>query len=335
MWKNNKGKTNIKNILMIIMVFILALVCIYQGLRLSTLSDENGELGEQLKELNHQLIDIQNKMDDLDTTLYEYTNSKDADVTYEIVNMDWENKNMEVRFNVQLLNATENKTVYLNNTKEEIELTKNGDVYTGTINYPIREQMYKTTLRVEEKIAGGTRIYHYFEEEIGASTWATLVTMGGFDGYICYGNGKLHISGSMDYSLDVEDKVSEVHYEIGSAYMKTQYLEDEEIEDENARAYWGKHGKIELDNSMALKNTELEDGVLYHETVRVVITMESGITYYLYPEILATENYEADVERVNYTEVIQKGELHVSLPDGSYYELTLDRWNYLDDCVEY
>ncbi len=300
-------------------VYILVAVCIIQTISIIFLKVDNEEFKNEMEQMNYNIQKLHEELSDLDYELYDYMENGNMEVAYEITKMDWENKNMEVYFKVQLLDANDGKKVMVNNTKEEIALTREGNMYTGIVNYPISEKMYKTTLWVQEDSYKS----HFYYDEIGASTWASQVASCYFNGYAVAGNGQLTAVGDVVYSLYLDDKVVHSYCSAGNSILTIYDESNSEEVYEGVGRDGGSHGEKEITVSTELEDCEINENILFHRTMKVVALMESGVTIELYPALNTSSVYDADFDRLEYSTIGQRGEMHIIFSDGTKYEFQL------------
>ena len=309
-----------------ILVIILTVVCVIQTINIISLKSQNDNMREKLEELAFQvderMAEIESGIDDTNAESSGNMQSRNIDITYKIAYMDWENEKMEVFFKVQLPEANDDKQVLVNNTKEEVTLTRNGNIYTGIIDYPIDERMYATKLWVQQ----GEQSDFYMCEDIGAAIWASQTVKYEFDGFVSYGNGRITGVGELSYSIDIDEEIMFVDYSLGTSGVSIYSSYNDEIEryryaDLNED---GSSGRWEITASDDIMELEVEDRVLYHNTLRIDITTKSGIAYAIYPYMYAVNTYDADADSLAYLEVIEEPKLRVIFPDGRDYEFPLN-----------
>lgn len=257
-----KKNTGIKIILV-----ILIITCIAQASEISTLNEEidnfSSKMNNMDRELNEQKILIEE--------LIKQKESK-MNVSYKILKPDWETGTMKVEFSVNPLNVFDNTKVFVNNEKANTELTKNEDNYIGTVEYPIDSNIYQTTVHIYD---GNFERESKIIDISGAEDWKNEFSKCEFEGYSCYGNGLLTMAGTMDYLLNIDDKV-----------LSSKLVFCDKVEELEPLL----NGRIDINESQYVGVSETEETLLI-EKIYIEINTEEGNVYKIYPYICEGSEY--------------------------------------------
>lgn len=257
-----KKNTGIKIILV-----ILIITCIAQASEISMLNEEIDNFSSKMNnmdgELNEQKILIEELIEQKESNM---------NVSYKILKPDWETGTMKVEFSVNPINVFDNTKVFVNNEKTNIELTKKEDNYIGTVEYPIDSNMYQTTVHIYD---GNFERESKIIDISGAEDWKNEFSKCEFEGYSWYGNGLLTVAGTMDYSLNIDEKVLSSKLVFGD---KVEELEP------------GLKGRIDINESQYVGISDSEETLLI-EKIYIEINTDVGNVYKIYPYICECAEY--------------------------------------------
>lgn len=299
-----KKNTGIKIILV-----ILIITCISQASDISMLNEEVDSLRAKTnrmdRELNEQKILIDDLIEEKESNM---------NVLYKILKPDWEKGIMKVEFSVNPINVFDNTKVFVNNEKENTELTKNEDNYIGTVEYPIDSNMYQTTVHIYD---GNFERESKIIDISGAEDWKNEFSKCEFEGYSCYGNGLLTMAGTMDYSLNVDEKV-----------LSSKLVFCDKVEELEPVL----NGIIDINESEYVGISDSEETLLI-EKIYIEINTEEGNVYKIYPHICEgyeynimdsfneEYEYELDLKSGMSYYVEQHNMMKVSTEDGKAYKI--------------
>lgn len=289
-----------------VLVTILLIVCVAQIFTMASMSQKTEDLMNDVSTLKQQIYWLQNRVNDLESG--ETENFLQGDVTYSFVHMNWENGRMYVEVVVEPYDVTEYTRFVVSAGEQRFELSKKDEIFVGSIEYPIDEQLYETYLYRYE---GETETESELIDWIGAGSYMSQKALCEFEGVAIYGNDRLTLAGNVLYGLDIQEKIVSAKWVTGEKEMSLE---------NNLK------GNLEINQSEAVEVTE--DG--YLSDAYVELTTESGVKYCLYPSIyVSTENFvdrdewsedEMDKEMLSMN---SESRVKVILPDGKMYEMIL------------
>lgn len=290
MRQNNTG--------MKIVLVLLVIICVFQGMSLASMEEELQNMSYEMQELSSILRDLRYEVSELQ--------SQEAvmmDVSYGIDEVDWQEGTLTVSFMVDVPSAVADTRVVIDNRIEKLELTRNGNVFSGTMKYPIDDENYTTDAYLYE---GSREMVGHYVDNIGIADIMGKFLACEFYGYSSYGNDRLTLAGTLAYQVNLEDKVTS---------MKLVYNGEEQTLD--IRNVGEK--EINVSIPVTAQNTGEQMKVLCLE-----VTTESGIVYKAYPGVDTNNNYEISMDGV-FEEVYpdQYYWVEVILPDGTTYELNV------------
>lgn len=299
-----KKNTGIKIILV-----ILIITCMAQASEISTLNEEIDNFGSKMDNMNRELNEQKILIDEL----IEQKESN-IDVSYKILKPDWERGVMEVEFSVNPINVSDNTKFFVSNENVNAELTKNDDNFIGILEYPIDSLMYQTTVHIYD---GDFERESKIIDISGAMDWKNEFSKCQFEGYSWYGNGLLTMAGTIDYSLNIDEKAVNTKLVFGD---KSEELEP------------GLNGRIDINESQYVGISDSEEALLI-EKIYIEINTDAGNVYKIYPYIFEGTEYniidsldeESDGEvslksGISYY-VEQYDMIKVSMEDGKEYKI--------------
>ena len=298
-----------KNIGIKIILVFLIITCIAQASEISTLNEEidnfSSKMNNMDRELNEQKILIEELIEQKESNM---------NVSYKILKPDWETGTMKVEFSVNPINVFDNTKVFVNNEKTNLELTKKEDNYIGTVEYPIDSNMYQTTVHIYD---GNFERESKIIDISGAEDWKNEFSKCEFEGYSWYGNGLLTVAGTMDYSLNIDEKV------LSSKLVFCDKVEELEP---------GLNGRIDINESQYVGVSETEETLLI-EKIYIEINTDAGNVYKVYPYVFEgaeyniidsfdeESEYEVDLKGGMSYYVEQHDMMKVSTEDGKEYKI--------------
>ena len=295
MRQNNTG--------MKVVLVILVIVCLFQGASLSSMQEELDYMNNEMQNLTSTLRDLRYELSELQ--------NQDAvmmDVSYGIDEVDWQEGTLTVSFIADVPSAVADSRVVINNGIEKIELTKNGNVFSGTMKYPISDEDYATDAYLYE---GSLEMAGYFVDNIGIANIMGKFLACEFYGYSSYGNDKLTLAGTLAYQVNLEDKVTS---------MKLVYNGEEQALDIRSV------GEKEINVSIPVTEHNTGEYALVKALYIEAVT-DSGIIYRVYPELGTNNNYQISVDGA--VEMLYPDQYYwveVILSDGTIYEFEV--YNY-------
>ena len=295
-----------------VILIILVIICVFQGCSMSSLSSQIDEMNNQLNDIKSDISYLQYRLEDVEENVTS-TDSIQVDVSYEISEVDWNTGVVKVDFSVNAVSVSENTRILVGNGYNTYELTKQGNLFRGTVEYPMKADEYETIVYQYE---GETEKGYESEGWLSAGTLLSEYMGCVFYGFSSYGNGKLTLAGVLEYELLTDENIKSVQLVTGEKI----------IELENS-----KKASIEVNSSepvTAFINSSTSE--VRHIYVKIIA--ESGITYELYPNIYAGADYQVYEESsMEYAEkdqaesgyINQDNWFVITLPDGTKYETIL------------
>ncbi len=283
-----------------ITLVILVLVCIVQWCVISSLISQVDELRWQLNDVRDQV----NYQGTLIADLQEYgVEERLAEYSFDAYPIDLENGTVTFEFTITPKNVSDNTRVVINSTLDTVELKRNGNLFKGTVTYPIDDKEYEATYHIYNgEVEAGSENMGWF----GANMLAGKTAWAEFDGLMSYGNDKLTLAGNIGYFLNVDDKVK-----------SSKIIFKDNVIDLGTST----EGYKEINVSEKVTgDIESNDSKIYIEFI-----LESGITYQVYPGLSVDATYslgENDDKTINIT---QENAIVIILEDGTEYSM---RYNY-------
>lgn len=286
-----------------VLLVILVVVCLFQGCTLASMSDEIDNLNVSLENANSNINRLEWRIDDLESMMD--ANRLVADITYGVGKVDWEQGVVNIDVSITVNDVAVGTAYSIGNGYGTWELARNGSQVTGTIALPLNNQSYATTL------------YQYNEgvmtssEEIdwlGASDFMAKYVLCEFDGMSSYGNGKLTLAGTVEYTINAGETVTNAKLVFG----------DEELELQNLF-----YGASEINWSQAVDAIPDE---YYNDNVKVLyleVTTDAGMVFRAYPEIYANVSNKVNVGEESISGAYQQSRLEIVTPAGATYDIIM------------
>lgn len=278
---------------------ILVVVCVVQWCVISSLTGQVDELRWQLNDVRDQV----NYQGTLIADLQEYgVEERLAEYSFDAYPIDLENGTVAFEFTITPKNVSDNTRVVINSTLDTVELKRNGNLFKGTVTYPIDDKEYEASYHIYNgEVEAGSENMGWF----GANMLAGKIAWAEFDGLMSYGNDKLTLAGNMGYFLNVDDKVK-----------SSKIIFKDNVIDLGTST----EGYKEINVSEKVTgDIESNDSKIYIEFI-----LESGITYQVYPGLSVDATYslgENDDKTINIT---QENAIVIILEDGTEYCMGYD-----------
>ena len=255
--------------------------------------------------LNAEIYDLKDQLSDLE---YLNSNTSSMEYFYEYTGMDLEKGVMNVKFTIQLFDATENTRLVVSNGSDDFELTAFSGTYTGNVEIPINAKSFDIMLeRYEGDLLKGSELIDCLDSGVIISDRVDCW----FEGLASYGNNRLTLAGNITYGINIQDSIVNAKF----------VFADEEIA-------LSKNVKESFEINMSHEVEADAEG--RYETAYVEILTESGVIYRLYPEVYAYANYQVNVDE--FEDIVvnadQEGRLVVVAPNGTEYEMILYSYEY-------
>ena len=290
MRQNNTG--------MKIALVVLVVVCIFQGMSLTSITTEMDELRNEVNIMGHALNDVKYQL----TELLNSQKQEEVDVTWGIEEVDWQNRICTISYVVKVPNATDLTRVVIDSGMKTLELDRENMVFSGRIELPIDNKEYQTKLYLYE---GDHEENCQYIDTMGMQYFAAKFFMCDFYGYSSYGNNRLTLAGNFSYDINVEEKVTSMKLVCGSQEQSLSTNTNEEAVNVS----------IPINTTNSQSGTEIKE--VYFE-----IATENGTIFKVYPDLYKMYSYEMGMdEESEMISVGQEGWLMVILPDGTTYGL--------------
>lgn len=289
-----------------VLLVILIVVCLFQSCGLADLSDQVESLNAQLQNMEHDINNLDFRLDDVEDMLE--NGGMQMNAFYTVSAIDWNAGKINVDFDVEMFDATENTRVQIGTGNERVELTRSGNHFTGTVTYPIDDIEYPA---VVYKYEGDYEVQNKQVDWMSAGILMGKNILCEFEGLSSYGNGKLTLAGEVIYGLNTEEAIT-------SAKL---VFADEEIALQNTLKG---EAKINLSKPVTVDGTiEKAEKCFYVELV-----LESGLKYQIYPQLYAHLNHKVEVDEEgdflkDKMSLYQEYHLEVTTPDGKTYNIAL------------
>lgn len=289
-----------------VLLVILIVVCLFQSCGLADLNDQVESLNAQLYNLDNDIDYLDDRLDDVEDMLENGAIQMNA--SYEVSNIDWNAGKINVDFDVEMFDATENTRVLIGTGNERVELTRNGNHFTGIVTYPIDDTEYPA---VVYKYEGDYEVQNKQLDWMSAGMLMSKNILCEFEGLSSYGNGKLTLAGEVMYGLNTKEAIT-------SAKL---VFEDEEIALQNTLK-----GEAEIN----LSKPVTVDGTIEKakKCCYVELVLESGMKYQIYPQIYGHLNHKVEVDEnggvlEDKRSLYQEYHLEVTTPEGKSYDIAL------------
>ncbi len=281
-------------------IAILVIVCVLQMGSISSLKSDVQNLKNSEVQLRRLLEEQSAQIEALESEFY--AESHMADTSFGITNVNWEEGRVQFEFTVTPVNITESMRVVVNNTLTSVELTRSGNSYVGTLEYPFDEKTYETSYYIYE---GDNEKGSGLIEWLGASTWAAKAMNVSFEGSTFYGNDRFTIAGTMHYYFNIPEELKSLKV----------VFQDEEIAGDMQ-----KEGTVDINLS---KQITIDAENCFKE-IYMEFTTASGTIYQVYPTLLRDLMYdmEHNKESLNAT-AGQLGHMTIIMSDGTIYETSV------------
>lgn len=301
-----------ENRLTTILLIILIVVCVFQGCSISSMSSNIDELNNRLSNADNALQNLEYRVEELESVVQANVGI-DMDYSYEVSEIDWNTGNVLAQFTIVMGNVTEDTRILVKVGQNTFELTGEGNVFKGTVEYPMTKSSYETI------------VYQYEGDMEKANETLDWISAGSllqdkmsckFDGFIAYGNGKLTMAGDLHYGFNMDDTI-----------VSAKFV----LENTTKEVSANKTGSYEINISEDMKTLLDKNGTDTRVAYMEFIT-ESGITYQVYPEFGAYTNHQVnryeDSEDVivevagdDSNSIYQEAWIVAILPDGTTYEM--------------
>lgn len=288
-----------------VLLVILIVVCLFQSCGLADLNDQVENLNAQLHKLDNDMDNLDYRLDDVEDALED--GGVQMNASYEVSGIDWNAGKINVDFNIELFDATENTRVMIGNGNDRVALTRNGNYFTGTVVYPIDDTEYPA---IVYKYEGDYEVHNKQIDWLSAGLLMSKNIVCEFNGLSSYGNGKLTLAGEVIYGFNTKETIT-------SAKL---VFADEEIALQNTLKG---ETKINLSKPVEVDGTiEKAKKCFYIEMVT-----ESGLKFQICPQIYAHLNHKVEVGENVVPEdkmpFYQEYHLEVTTPEGKSYDIVL------------
>ncbi len=279
----------------------LWVVCVLLWLRLSSMNSEMDEAKDQIAYLRE---DVEQMRILLEQSIEDSEESESRiNASYQFREADVENGKVTVSFELKPLQVTENTVIKISNGIDAVEMTRENDRFYGVLEYPINEYEYETMAYVYE---GDYEQMSECIDVIGSCHWANYMAKCEFEGFSAYGNGRLTLTGNMNYNLKVSDKVKSTEFVIGDKVIATETKTN---------------GVIPLNVSEEIGDYYGEKGE-FTDVCYVRIVLENGVEYCIYPWISESRLYmlkDDNEEREAYF-IMQENKLVLKGNNGKIFQ---------------
>lgn len=286
-----------------VLLVILVIVCVFQGCSISSMNTEIQNLGNRLSDMNRDLSALKYRIDDLEDVVSAQGIQMDA--VYKLSKMNLESGMLEVEFEINPANVTDNTRIVVANGNGSFELTKDGNHFSGIVEYPMNTTDYETIVYQYE---GDYEKAYQSMDWIGAGALLSEYVQCSFRGFSSYGNQKLTLAGELDFGLYLNKTITSVQLVIGEQKTK---LEN------------GEAGTVPVNVSEDIGNYERD----FNDNIRniyVEFVTDEGVSYRVYPYINCGSSHEISNEESSEGDYItQDSWLIVTLPDGTEYEMMI------------
>lgn len=295
-----------------VLLVILIVICFFQGCGFVKMAEDIDYLHSDISNLENMLNRLEWRIREVESN--EDNNDLQMDVSYGIDSVDWENGVINVEFTVSLNSVTENTSVSIGNGNNTAALTKSGNQFVGIVSYPINDENYETILY---KYNGASLEASESIEWINEGNLMEKYILCQFDGLSSYGNGKLTLAGTVDYTINVPEQIAGAKLIAGDEIIELGTLQQ---------------GRNDINVSKEINMAVDESGRVDVKELYLEVTTEEGIIYRAYPEIYAYENYKVNVnleddenyfEEVVVPDAYQNCLLEVVTPQGKTYSITI------------
>lgn len=290
-----------------VMLVILIIVCVFQGCMVASLTSGVEELRDDIASLEQSVDRLKWQIEDLEEQ--EAENGILKDVSYGVEGVDWEEGKIYVNFTISLAGVTDNTVATINNELETVTLSKSGGQFVGTIGYPIDNGYYETKLcQYDGDSLVASEIIYWLD----AQSLLAKYILCDFSGFASYGNERLTLAGEVNYTINVEDKVTQAKLV---------------FEDEETTLSDYSYGTVEINSSKTINGVVTDSRTDINSLYLEVIT-ESGVILRVYPEIYISTNHKVDTDVEVNTEMIspdasQECVLEVITPSGKTYRISI------------
>ena len=290
------------NKLIKVLLVILVVVCLFQGCSLSSMNTTVQNLDRRLEEMDSNFNNLKNRIEILESNVSNTQNIQmEASYTVDRINLD--TGKIEVKFDINMVHVTENTRIVVGNGNGSFELLRNGNEFSGIVDYPMNTDDFETIIyQYEGDMEKANESMGFMSAGLLLSEYVSC----GFDGFSSYGNDRLTLAGELVYGINLKENIKEVRLVTGN---KTEVLEN------------AIKGDVSINVSKEVEPIGEGDNAQIKEVCIECVT-DNNVTYRIYPYLYAGSNYQVgDSKEGSY--VTQESWLTVTKADGTTYEMIL------------
>lgn len=321
--KTNNRKVNVA-------LVILAILCVYQMFRISDLSNENTDLSHIIVTLQNRVNSLAYDVDEVNDKISQLDEEtlKPTKKNYSVAGMDYEKGIIDVKIDVNVLNGQNVNKVIVSDENNDVTLDKEGNKYTGIIQYPMSEREMETVVYLYEddnQIAGENMII-YLDEMMSNYCSAE------FDGYNVLGNNRITLAGTIDYNLNTEENIIEAKLVCGDKIIDIANKKKNIVKVECS--FDVEEYILDYDS----EDEEQEDNQNAQMAVYILLKTESGNEIKISPSLDCYGSYKSVIgkesdEEDSYVSFVQKSQTMITTKNGEKYVIENydEEWEYDDD----
>ena len=281
-----------------VLVVILIIVCLFQGCSLTSANETMEDLQNRVYDLEFQ---CQKNADDITALEYELNLLKNGESSESEIctfkRIDAENGIVVAEFKITPKNINDTTKVVISNTVQSIEMTRSGNTFVGTLEYPIDEEFYETIYYVYD---GDVQKEEKEIAALGAGNILVDVIFCEFADEPRYGNDRLTLAGLFAYQCEFGETITSSKLVFG----------DEELDLGTLKA-----NKVSINMSETIS---LDDEKMFEE-MYVEFTMKSGAVYRVYPCLNAGYSNKINSDSDERISAYQERAIVIISPDGDMY----------------